>query len=91
MYYYYEGKPIEKVLEDIYCRLNILENKSLDVDNTATNKNIDEIKENIEEIELPNIHPITNFYGCSFNFANDGCAESRYYNGDDVYNPRKEV
>lgn len=35
--------------------------------------------------------PSINFYGCSFNFEKDGCAESRFYNGDDVYNPRKEV
>lgn len=35
--------------------------------------------------------PQINFYGCSFNFANDGCAESRYYGGNDIYNPRKEV
>ena len=31
-----------------------------------------------------------NFYGCSFNFAKDGCSESRYYNGDDVYVPQNE-
>lgn len=36
-------------------------------------------------------YPSINFYGCSFNFANDGCSESRFYGGDDVYNPRKEV
>ena len=36
-------------------------------------------------------YPSINFYGCSFNFANDGCAESRFYGGDDIYNPRKEV
>lgn len=36
-------------------------------------------------------YPSINFYGCSFNFANDGCSESRFYGGDDIYNPRKEV
>ena len=36
------------------------------------------------------ICPIINFYGYSFNFANDGCAEARYYNGSDIYNQRKE-
>jgi len=35
-------------------------------------------------------YPSIIFYGCSFNFGNDGCAESRYYGGDEVYNPRKE-
>ena len=75
--------------------INIIAN--LDLDNTNANKHIKEVKENleelaelVEEIELPNIRPIINFYGCSFNFANDGCAESRYYNGSDIYNPRKE-
>lgn len=43
----------------------------------------------IEESELA-YYPTINFYGCSFNFANEGCAESRYYGGDDIYNPRKE-
>lgn len=44
----------------------------------------------IEESEIT-YYPAINFYGCSFNFANEGCAESRYYGGDDVYNPRKKV
>lgn len=35
--------------------------------------------------------PSINFYGCAFNFENEGSAESRFYGGDDVYNPRKEV
>lgn len=74
--------------------INIVAN--LDLDNTNANEHIKEVKENleelaelVEEIELPDIRPIINFYGCSFNFANDGCAEARYYNGDEVYN-RKE-
>lgn len=75
--------------------INIIAN--LDLDNTKANQHINEIKENleelaevVEEIELPDIRPIINFYGCSFNFADDGCAEARYYNGDEVYNQRKE-
>lgn len=36
-------------------------------------------------------YPAINFYNCSFNFANEGCAESRFYGGDDIYNPRKEI
>ena len=51
---------------------------------------VEELVELTHEIEIPDIHPIINFYGCSFNFANDGCAESRYYNGSDIYNQRKE-
>lgn len=35
-------------------------------------------------------YPTINFYNCSFNFANEGSAESRLYGGDDIYNPRKE-
>ena len=62
------------------------------IDNSNVKENItEEIEESTEELELPNVRPIINFYGCSFNFGYDGCAESRYYNGDDVYNPRKEV
>lgn len=68
------------------------------IDNSNAKESIKEVKEEIEELievteelELPNIRPIINFYGCSFNFGYDGCAESRYYNGDDIYNPRKEI
>lgn len=75
--------------------INIVAN--LDLDNTNANehikevrKNLEELAELIEEIELPDIRPIINFYGCSFNFANDGCAEARYYNGSDIYNRGKE-
>ena len=75
--------------------INIVAN--LDLDSTNANEHIKEVKENLEElakivekIELPDIRPIINFYGCSFNFADDGYAEARYYNGDEVYNPRKE-
>lgn len=53
-----------------------------------------DIKEEIEKVieeQFETTGTIINFYGCSFNFANEGCAESRYYGGDDVYNPRKEV
>ena len=49
----------------------------------------EEIKKIIKE-QFKTTGTIINFYGCSFNFANDGCAESRYYNGSDIYNPRKE-
>lgn len=93
-------------LNDIYNRINKIENKmlgvkkddkpadinivaNLDIDNTAANKHIDEVKENIEElnemieeIELPDIRPIINFYGCSFNFG-EGSAEATYHMGDD--------
>ena len=75
--------------------INIIAN--LDLDSSNANEHIKEVKENleelaelIEEIELPDIRPIINFYGCSFNFANDGCAEARYYMGDEVYNRGKE-
>ena len=56
----------------------------------AFKEELEKLVELSEEIEFPITQPIINFYGCSFNFANDGCAEARYYNGDDVYNPRKE-
>ena len=75
--------------------INIVAN--LDLDNTNANEHIKEVRENleelaelVEEIELPDIRPIINFYGCSFNFANDGYAEARYYMGDEVYNRGKE-
>lgn len=74
---------------------------TIDVDlnfNTPTTKEslnkvkqtVEELIELTEEIEIPTIQPIINFYGCSFNFANDGCAEARYYNGSDIYNRGKE-
>lgn len=74
---------------------------TIDVDlnfNTPNTKlSLDEVKQTVEElieltneIEIPTIQPIINFYGCSFNFANDGCAEARYYMGDEVYNRVKE-
>lgn len=69
----------------------------LNINNQKFNQGLEEVKEQLEEIvelseeiDLPYMQPIINFYGCSFNFANEGCAEARYYNGDDVYNPRKE-
>jgi hypothetical protein len=49
----------------------------------------EEIKKVIEE-QFGTTGTIINFYGCSFNFANDGCAEARYYMGDEVYNRGKE-
>ena len=50
---------------------------------------LEKIKELCKEINFPHIQPVINLYGCSFNFG-EGCAEARYYNGDEVYNPRKE-
>lgn len=49
----------------------------------------EEIKKVVEE-QFKTTGTIINFYGCSFNFANEGCAESRYYGGDDIYNRGKE-
>lgn len=49
----------------------------------------EEIKKVIDE-QLEATDTIINFYGCSFNFANDGYAEARYYMGDEIYNQRKE-
>jgi len=91
---YYEQLQ-QNVNEKKQPDINIVAN--LDLDSTNANEHIKEVKENleelaeiVEEIELPDIRPIINFYGCSFNFANDGCSESRYYNGSDIYNQRKE-
>lgn len=74
--------------------INIVAN--LDIDNTSANKRIDEVKENIEElnemieeIELPDIRPIINFYGCSFNFG-EGSAEATYHMGDDNWERKVE-
>ena len=111
--YYYNGKPMGEALDDIYDRINKIENKmfgvkkddkpsdinivaNLDIDNTNANKHIDEVKENIEElnemiaeIELPDINPIINFYGCSFNFG-EGSAEATYHMGDDNWERKVE-
>ena len=74
--------------------INIVAN--LDLDNTNANEHIKEVKENleelaelVEEIELPDIHPIINFYGCSFNFG-EGCAEATYHMGDDNWERKVE-
>lgn len=109
----FKNKTTQEHFEDIYCRINKLENymlgikpdnkpaninitANLDIDNTNANKSIDEVKENIEElnemieeIELPDIRPIINFYGCSFNFG-EGSAEATYHMGDDNWEKKVE-
>lgn len=109
----FNNKTTQEHFEDIYCRINKLENymlgikpdnkpaninivANLDIDNTNANKSIDEVKENIEElnemieeIELPDIRPIINFYGCSFNFG-EGSAEATYHMGDDNWERKVE-
>lgn len=109
----FKNKTTLEHFEDIYCRINKLENymlgikkdnkpadinivANLDIDNTNANKSIDEVKENIEElnemiaeIELPDIRPIINFYGCSFNFG-EGSAEATYHMGDDNWERKVE-
>lgn len=103
--YYYNGKPTGEVLDDIYCRINKLENymlgikkddkpadinivANLDLNKDKAIENIHEVKEEVEELndllaelELPDIRPIINFYGCSFNFG-EGSAEATYHMGD---------
>ena len=103
--YYYNGKPIGEVLDDIYDCINKIENKTfevkknnkladinivanLDLKNDKAIENIHEVKEEVEELndllaelELPDIRPIINFYGCSFNFG-EGSAEATYHMGD---------
>ena len=75
--------------------INIVAN--LDLDNTNANEHIKEVKENleelaelVEEIELPDVRPIINFYGCSFNFG-EGSAEATYHMGDDNWERKVEV
>lgn len=109
----FKNKTTQEHFEDIYCRINKLENNmlgikkdnkpadinivaNLDIDNTNANKSIDEVKENIEELndllaelELPDIRPIINFYGCSFNFG-EGSAEATYHMGDDNWERKVE-
>lgn len=101
----FKNKTTLEHFEDIYCRINKLENymlgikkdnkpadinivANLDLKNDKAIENIHEVKENIEElnemieeIELPDIRPIINFYGCSFNFG-EGSAEATYHMGD---------
>jgi hypothetical protein len=101
----FKNKTTQEHFEDIYCRINKLENNMLGIkkDNKSTDiniianldlnkdkavENIHEVKEEIEdlrdlldELELPDIRPIINFYGCSFNFG-DGFAEAAYHMGD---------
>lgn len=102
----FKNKTTQELFEDIYCRINKLENNALgikkdnkpadinivanlDLDNDKAIENIHEVKEEVEELndllmelELPDIHPIINFYGCSFNFG-EGSAEATYHMGDD--------
>lgn len=70
---------------------------TIDVDlnfNTPNTKSsLNEVKQTVEElieltneIEIPTIQPIINFYGCSFNLAKDSSADSKYINGSDIYN-----
>lgn len=88
-----ENKMLGVKKDNKSADINIVAN--LDLENDKAIENIHEVKEEVEELndllmelELPDIRPIINFYGCSFNFANDGCAESRYYNGSDIYNQK---
>lgn len=67
--------------------INIVANLDLNKDKAI--ENIHEVKEEVEELndllmelELPDIRPIINFYGCSFNFG-EGSAEATYHMGDD--------
>lgn len=74
--------------------INIVAN--LDLKNDKAIENIHEIKEEVEELsdlldelELPDIRPIINFYGCSFNFG-EGSAEATYHMGDDNWERKVE-
>lgn len=102
----FKNKTTLEHFEDIYCRINKLENymlgvkkdnkladiniiANLDLNKDKAIENIHEVKEEVEELsdlldelELPDIRPIINFYGCSFNFG-EGSAEATYYMGDD--------
>ena len=62
-------------------------NIDLQLNTEQIKSRLDDLKDALKELNLPYI---LNFYGCSFNFANDGCAEGRYYNGSDIYNQRKD-
>ena len=101
----FKSKTTKEHFEDIYCRINKLENKmlgiknnnkpedinivaNLDLNKDKAMENIREVKEEIEdlrdlldELELPDIRPIISFYGCSFNFG-EGSAEATYHMGD---------
>lgn len=109
----FKNKTTLEHFEDIYCRINKLENyilgikkdnksadinivANLDLDNDKAIENIHEVKEEIEdlrdlldELELPDIRPIINFYGCSFNFG-EGSAEATYHMGDDNWERKVE-
>ena len=109
----FKNKTTLEHFEDIYCRINKLENNmlgikpdnkstdinivaNLDLNNDKAIENIHEVKEEIEELsdlldelELPDIRPIINFYGCSFNFG-EGSAEATYHMGDDNWERKVE-
>lgn len=109
----FKNKTTQKHFEDIYCRINKLENymlgikkdnkpadinivANLDLKNDKAIENIHEVKEEVEELndllaelELPDIRPIINFYGCSFNFG-EGSAEATYHMGDDNWERKVE-
>ena len=54
--------------------------------NYSLNNEINKDKEKTTTENSIDVLPMyINFYGCSFNFANDSNAESRYYMGDDIY------
>lgn len=109
----FKNKTTQEHFEDIYCRINRLENNmlgikkdnkpadinivaNLDLNKDKAIENIHEVKEEVEELndllmelELPDIRPIINFYGCSFNFG-EGSAEATYHMGDDNWERKIE-
>ena len=102
----FKNKTTLEHFEDIYCRINKLENymlgikkdnKPADINITANldlktdkamnnlhevTEELEELRDLLDELELPDIRPIINFYGCSFNFG-EGSAEATYHMDDD--------
>jgi len=62
-------------------------NIDLQLNTEQIKSQLDDLKNTLKELNLP---CALNFYGCSFNFGNEGAAESRYNNGDETYNHNKE-
>lgn len=89
-----ENKMFETKKDNKPADINIVANLDLNKDKAI--ENIHEVKEEVEELndllmelELPDIRPIINFYGCSFNFG-EGSAEATYHMGDDNWERKVE-
>ena len=71
------------IVYDVDLKIN---KESLRADLEEATEWFEEVKTIADEIDIPLLRPIINFYGCSFNLGDSSSAESRYIVGNEEYN-----